>query len=156
MTARRTAPSVRARQRALKAVALMRKGVSLTRASRRSHTTPDTIRKYAQSALGDLAGGRYCVARSDRLARAMRFVDEAGLLTVHVRSSRVATEIAEYWNAVKRYLYRGYVDQLRRFAGKSFRVKGTVYRYLTDPATLDALGSVGELTPEHIYDYSSI
>lgn len=156
MTARRSPTSVKARQRALKAVTLMRKGASLTRAAARSHTTADTIRKYAQSALGDVAGGRYRVARSDRLARAMRFVDREGLLTVHVRSSRVATEIAEYWNAVKRYLHRGYVDQLQRFAGKSFRLKGKVYRYLTDPGMLDALGSVGELTPESIYDYSSI
>lgn len=155
MSARRRSANP-ARQRALKAVTLMRKGVSLTRAAARSHTKPDTIRKYAQQALGEIEGGRYRVARSDRLARAMRFVDAEGLQTVHVRSSRLATQIAEYWNAVKRYLHRGYVDQLRRFTGKSFRLKGKTYRYLTDPATLDALGSVGELTPESIYDYSSI
>jgi hypothetical protein len=156
MSPGRTRSAAAARQRALKAVTLMRKGVSLTRAAVRSHTKPDTIRKYAQQALGGIKGGRYRVARSDRLARAMRFVDEAGAFTVHVRSSRVASEIAEYWNAVKRYLHRGYVDQLRRFAGKSFRLKGKTYRFLTDPIMLDTLGNVGELTPDTIYDYTSI
>jgi hypothetical protein len=144
-----------ARQRALKAVALMRKGTSLTRAAKRSKTSPNTIRKYARSALGDIAGGRYQAARSDQLTRALRLVDENGQFTVHVRSSRSATLIAEYWNAVKRYLTRGHTDQLKRFAGKSVRSRGQMHRLLTDPATLARLASVGEGPDYTIYDHTT-
>jgi hypothetical protein len=69
-----------------------------------------------------------------------------------VRDSRQASQVAEYWNAVHRYLETGDDSALRKFRRKRITdAKGTRVPLLTDLDELDRLGSAGVLSFESLY-----
>ena len=152
-------PSVReayARQRALETLSSMRaKGWSATRAAHEAGTTLPTLRKYAGSALQRGDDGRYQATRGDRFTRRMRMLTPDGQVAVPVRGSRQASAVAEYWNAVDRYLTTGRTDDLRQFRGRAIRVGATEHPFITDPRTLRRLGLAGEVSFEDIYDLTA-
>lgn len=136
----------------LDAIKLLRDGRarSLTRAARESSTTAATVRRYAGSALS-LRGSKYRVKPSDRLRRELTFYDSKGRTTLVTHSSRQATQIAIYHNAVKAYLVFGDDSALRAFDGKSITVHGKSYPFLTDRRVLSRLERAGELNFLEIY-----
>jgi hypothetical protein len=112
-----------ARSRALEALSRMRRWrVSLAQAARESQTSPRTITKYVKNALRKTNNGQYRAKPSDRLLRSLRFLRPDGLVTLDVRGSRLASTLADYWNAVEHYLKTGKTDALDRYSGKSIRV----------------------------------
>ncbi|HEY7405868.1 MAG TPA: hypothetical protein VIB39_20250 [Candidatus Angelobacter sp.] len=75
-----------------------------------------------------------------------------GLTEITIRDSRQATQLAEYWNAVQRYLQTGDESELRRFKGKHIKdAKGRSMPLLTDTQELDRLGNAGVLSFESLY-----
>jgi hypothetical protein len=143
-----------ARERALAALALMRrKRVSRGAAAKAEGTTPATMLRYVGSALRrDGPRGRYRASKFDRIPRTIEIPTRTGPQVTTVRDSRVASQIGEYLNAVKSYARRG-GDRtaLRRFEGRTFRVSGVVYPFLTDPGLLDRLADAGMLEIESLY-----
>jgi hypothetical protein len=141
-----------ARGRALEAVNLMRsKGLSLSEAASQAGTTPDTVRKYASSALVREETG-YRTRPSDRLVREMRLPTSQGGRSVSVRGSRDASLVGEYWNAVRQYLQTGDDSGLEDFEGKSITdSSGETWELLTDRSQLRRMGNAGVLAFEDIY-----
>ncbi|MBA3274581.1 MAG: hypothetical protein H0T72_02210 [Chloroflexia bacterium] len=143
----------KARKRALDALSRMRsEGLSLKDAAKASGTTVNAVKRHAGPAL-QLTGGRYQAKASDRLSRTLQFPTETGAIGLDVRDSRSARRIAEYWNAVKRYTEHGDASGLRKFRGKSVRVKKRAYPFITDLDMLDRLADAGELGFDDLYDY---
>ena len=126
-------------------------GLSLTRAVREVHTTPETMRRYVGSALFRTRRGRWAATPSDRLTRRVWFLTPEGKVEVAVRSSRTASRIARYMSAVDQYLRTGETDALQEFAGKSIRSRGASFVFLTNPRALDRLAHADEVSFERLY-----
>lgn len=141
-----------ARERALEALGLMRSdGLSLRVAASRAQTTPRTVRKYAGPALRKV-DGQYVAARSDNLLRRLAIPTSEGQVGVLVRSSRDASLLADYRNAVREYLYTGDTSALQRFRGKTITdANGKRWPLPTDERTLKRLARAGVVRFESIY-----
>lgn len=150
----RSQREVHARERALAAVARMRREhLSLSAAAKAEGTNIRTVRRYAATAL-DRAGRRgiFRAKASDRMARRLNFLTAQGQIDIVVRSSRTASAIGEYLNAVRKYLNRGDTTALARHKNKRFRTAdGVTHEFITDPTTLNQLGNAGVLAIEGLY-----
>jgi hypothetical protein len=157
--ARRSHPESAARRRAheqlerrvVKALLLAREGRSLTRAAKLAGTTLRTMRQHARSSIRKDARGHYIVRPRDTLRRPMRFLTPDGQVTLPVRQSGTASEIAHHMAAVKRYFATGDTTALRRFRGRAIRVGKLAYAFITDPRTLERLWHAGEVQFEDLY-----
>ena len=144
-----------ARLRALYAVALMRReGRSLRAAAKQAKVSPRTLVKKARQALRKRRGV-YVAIPLDELRRPMRVLTERGLVVLDVRSSRTATKLATYWNAVDAYLRSGDRRPLAPYEGRSFLADGNRTPFITDPRVLDRLADVGQVTFEDLYESSA-
>jgi len=140
-----------AQQRAFEALRLMRKeGLSLTRATRKAHTTPRTAIRRVGPALRRGPEGRYVAMPSDRLPRTVRLITPTGLIPVTV-SLRAASRIARHAVAVDRFLKTGETDALEPFRGAFIRVGNVRHPFVTDPRTLTRLGNAGQVAFEDLY-----
>ena len=134
------------------AVSQMRdKGASLRRVAQAAGISPAVVRRLAGSALKKLPNGRYVARATDRLLRVLEVPSPDGRVEVAVRDSKVASEVAAYWNAVHRYLTSGDVTGLEGFQGVIIRGIEFDVALVTDPETLDRLGRAGDLSFESIY-----
>lgn len=149
----RTRRQAEARERALSALAVMRReGLSLSTAAASERTDPRTVVRYVGSAIRrDRTHGRYHATLRDRIARTLHVITPGGTQPVTVRSSRTASRIAEYMNAVRTYVNSGDSSALARFAGRRFRTNLGTLGFVTDTATLDHLGDASELEIEGLY-----
>src|SRR5438552_13230042 len=128
-----------ARLRALHAVAVMRReGRSLRAAASRAGVAPRTVLAKARQALRKREG-RYSAVPLDELRRPMRVLTERGLVVLDVPSSRTASRLAQYWNAVDTYLRTGDRRALAPYAGRSLTAEGHRMSFVTDPRLLDRL-----------------
>jgi hypothetical protein len=126
--------------------------VSLTKASREFGLNPKEVRTRVGSALRKTKNGRYVARPSDKLLRVLVIPSPQGLKEVAVRGSDLASQIAEYSDAVQKYLRTGDASSLRKF--KRLRLlneKGERIKLITDPAELQKLGSAGVLSFESLY-----
>jgi hypothetical protein len=83
----------------------MKRGVSISRASRENGVTPRTIKRYAKGALiQDRPGGRIRPTKSDRLARHLQIPGPNGPVEITVQGSKAASEAARYKAAINRAL----------------------------------------------------
>ena len=142
-----------ARERAIAALALMRRqpGTSVLKAAGEYSTTRKTVLKYVGSELKrKRLRGKYKPTTYDRLSRRINIITPHGSQPETVRDSRIATANAEHSNAVRIYRNTGDTTALEKFRGKSFRVSGRTYEFVTDPDVLDRLGDAG-LFPENFY-----
>jgi hypothetical protein len=126
--------------------------VSLRRAAMDAGLRPEVVLRLAGSALWKTPKGPYLVRPADRLLRVLVIPSDGGLREVDVRDSRKATRIAEYLNAVHRYLTRGDRSALQAFEGSIVRTaSGERVVLLTDVSSLDQLAGAGVLSFESIY-----
>jgi lambda repressor-like predicted transcriptional regulator len=140
-------------QRVIDVVAAMRaEGTSLQQATRDAGISASKVLRLAGSAIRQRSGGRYVAAASDSLLRVVVIPTADGLTEVALRNSKDATLVAEYLNAVHRYLSKGDASALGTFQDVSIRsVEGERLTLVTDVVTLDRLGSAGVLSFESIY-----
>jgi hypothetical protein len=138
--------------RILHAISRMRAdGFSLSRASREYGIDRRKVLKLAGHALRKTKGS-YVAKASDRLLRILVVPTPDGLREIPVRDSRQASQLAEYWDAVQRYLQKGDESELRKFHGKQIKdAAGQPIRLLTNREELDRLGSAGVLSFESLY-----
>src|SRR4051794_2486097 len=94
-----------AQERAFAALAAMRReNLSLTAAAKGARTDPSTVRRYVSSALVQKGThGKLRARPYDRIPRRLRFDQPGRSVALTVNSSRTASLIAEYGNAVKKY-----------------------------------------------------
>lgn len=129
-----------------------REGVSVTHAAKEFGIDRKKVFELGGSALRKQKNGRYKAKPSDRLLRVLSIPSSGGLTEVAVRDSRTASKIAEYSNAVQRFLQTGDQSQLRKF--KRLRIKGAdgkQIKLLTDVQELSRVGSAGVLSFESLY-----
>ncbi len=127
-------------------------GVSLRQASREFGIDPRTVVRLGGPALRKRASGCYAAKASDRLLRVLVIPTREGLREIAVRGSLQASQIAEYANAVQRYLQTGDASALRKFRRKRITdATGARVPLLTDLDELDRLGSAGVLSFESLY-----
>jgi len=139
-------------RRVLDAIALSRRDrkTSPSKAARAAGTTLKTMRKYAPGAV-ELHGSRYIVTSSDRLPRYMRMLTPHGEITVRTTSSRTATRIADYNNAIRTYVMTGDPSALAAFKDKTVRSGGKVHAFATDRRTIDRCVRAGAVHFVDIY-----
>jgi hypothetical protein len=132
-----------ARLDALAALALMRReGLSAHSAAQAEGTTVRNMLKQVRPALRK-QGKNYFAKPSDRLTRPpMSVLDRKGMRPVVVRSSKAASMIGRYFNAVDDAL-KGKPAGLREFRGK--KVPYNKLKFLTDLKTLRRLQDAGVL-----------
>jgi hypothetical protein len=140
------------RRKALKALSLMRnEGLSRKRAAQSVGITPSAMQKIVEPAL-EKRGHRYVASKGDRLVRFLVVPDaRGGKREVAIRGSRQATLIAEYDNAVRRYVYTGDPSGLERFHGVTINSAGEHVPLLTDLDRIDWLSHSHQLSFESIY-----
>jgi hypothetical protein len=139
------------RNNALHALRLMRANkLSLSWAARNLHVTPRTILKYAGRALTKARNGQYRAKPTDHLRRSMFFLTSEERIELVFHSSKTASAIGSYWEAVHRAL-RGDPYALEPFSGKSIKIGKATYPFVTDLHILKKFGNAGEVTFEEIY-----
>jgi len=143
--------------RALHVVSRMRAdGLSLAQASREYILKPRIVLNLVDKALRKASNGRYVARSRDRLLRILLIPTTNGLQEVALRDSRQATELAEYWDAVQRYLQKGDDSALRQFRGVRIKAAdGQSVPLLTENEELDRLGNAGVLSFESLYARSA-
>ena len=88
----------------------------------------------------------------NRRTHTIRIPEANGMRNIAVRSSRDASLVGEYWNAVHRYVARGDSTALEDFGNVLITtVNGEKVTLLTDVNTLDRLAAAGVLSFESIY-----
>ena len=127
-------------------------GLSLSQASREFGVDPRTVLRLGGSAVRKRANGRYAPRTTDRLLRVLVIPTLEGLREIAVRDSRQASQLAEYWAAVQKYLETGDASALRKIRRKTItNADGKRVRLIKDLAELDRLGSAGVLSFESLY-----
>jgi hypothetical protein len=139
--------------RAVHVIAKMRsEGKSLTQASRDFGVDPRAVRARAGSALRKTKNGRYVARPNDKLLRVLVIPSSQGLSEIAVRDSDIASKIAEYSDAVQKYLRTGDSSSLKKFRRlKLLDEKGKRIKLVTDLTKLQELGSAGVLSFESLY-----
>jgi hypothetical protein len=125
-----------ARRRALEVVSEARRGKgSLSKLARARGMSPRTVRR-ASGAFRKV-GGRWLPTGSDRVERWLRSYEGGSRVEVLVRSSRTASLLSRYANAVGRYRETWDASGLKEFEGRTYRdAAGKVHTFETDPAAL--------------------
>jgi hypothetical protein len=145
----RNARQIETRERALATVALMRREhLPLKLASKAERIRPATVLRYAGSALHK-SKGDYRVKSYDRIPRRLQVVGPKGMEPAPTRSSKRASLIARYMNAVKTLVRTGKQADLKKFKGK--RVPGKKYNFIVSPKKLMELADAGILDIEKLY-----
>jgi len=133
------------RRRAREAISLSREHAwSLSKSARAAHTTPDNVRRWAPSAVGD----RGRVKAADTETRLMPVVSTGQVYPeVAVRGSGQASLISGHLRAIRRYLATGDEAPLSHFRGVVVRGSLPNGRRVeleleTDTDYLDALASM--------------
>jgi hypothetical protein len=125
---------------------------SLQQASKDLGISPRTVKRWAGSALQKQSSGKWSANKSDTLLRVLTIPTPQGIREIAVRGSRQATQLAEYWNAVRHYLQTGDASRLAKFQGKSIKdANGIQIPLPTDRKELNRLGSAGVLFFESLY-----
>ena len=144
-------------ERVISTVAKMRtEKVSLTQASRETGINPRTVRRWGGSALRKRSNGTYTAKPSDNLLRLVLIPTPDGPREIAVRGSKQVRLLAEYWNALHRYLQTGDAKKLKSFEGKQITdADGVAIPLSVDLPALNRLGSAGVLSFESIYARSA-
>jgi hypothetical protein len=131
---------------------MRREKVSLSQASRDARISPRTVTRWGKTALQKRPNGKYAAKKSDSLLRLVMIPTPDGTRDIAVRGSKQVTLLAEYWNALHRYLQTGDSSQLKKFQGKHIRdANGVDIPLSVDLSALNRLGSAGVLSFESLY-----
>jgi hypothetical protein len=127
-------------------------GVSLHQASREFLISPRQVIRWAGSALRKRSNGRYAAKTRDRLLRVLVVPTSEGLREIAVSDSHQASQLAEYWAAVQKYLETGDASTLGKIRRKTITdAAGKRVRLIKDLPELERLGSAGVLSFESLY-----
>jgi hypothetical protein len=138
-------------EKVLAAVSLSRReNLPLRITAKIEGTRVSTIRRYAPSAI-EKRKGEYRVKRFDLIPRILNAVDSKGMRPLVVRSSRSASKVARYMNAVRTLIHKGDASGLKVFKGKT--VAG--HKFITSTRKLKQLADAGLLELQRLYGHAT-
>ena len=139
--------------RVLRVIAKMRtEGLSLKKAAKEAGVSPRTVAKRAGRAIKKGENGRYAVSKRDSLLRVVQVPTSDGSRDIALRNSRQASTLAQYWDAVQKYLRTGDATRIEKFRDKQIKdANGNPVELITDLRELNRLGSAGVLSFESLY-----
>ena len=142
---------------ALNTLAKMRaEGISLTRAVRAIGTDATTVEQLVGSALRKNRTGRLVPTERDTLLRVLNIPGPKGVREVVVMDSRVASQLASYADAVRKFIRRGDPSVLEAFRTVVVKdANGNPIELVTDLKQLNELGHAGVLSFESLYARSA-
>lgn len=121
---------------AIEVLRKMRKGETLTNASRDVGISPTTVKKYVGSAL-EKTKRRIVPHKEDRLLRRTGIYENGRLVSIQVRGNKKASQILAYRDSVERRIDNNKEDALVPFEGLTVTdFKGKKYRLETNTAKL--------------------
>lgn len=143
--------------RVISTVAKMRdEKLTLTEASRAIGIDSRTVKRWGGSALRKRNNGMLAAKPYDNLLRLVLIPTPEGPREIAVRGSKQVKVLAEYWNALHRYLQTGDARKLKTFEGKQIKdANGVAIPLSVDLSALNRLGSAGVLSFESIYARSA-
>lgn len=125
---------------------------SLETAAKEFHVDPNTVKRWAGSALRKQANGRWTTKKRDSLLRLLMIPTSNGTHEIAVRGSGQATQLSKYWISLQRYLQTGDSSELKKFDDKFITdANGKKVPLITDLRLLNRLGSAGVLSFESLY-----
>jgi len=105
------------RVRALEALSLMRKGKSMTIATREVGITRQSFKRHVGAAVDGTKTGNWNAKRYDRISREMTIFSNGRRYNIETRSSKTASIIGTYNGAVGHYAQTGDFSNLRKLEG---------------------------------------
>lgn len=144
-------------EKSLRVLARMRvEELSLRKAAKQEGISPRTVTGLAGRALKKRSNGSYAATKTDRLLRVLQVPTPEGVREVATKSSRDASTLGQYWDAINKYIRTGDDSRLRKFAGKQIKnANGEKISLITDHKELNRLGSAGVLSFENLYSRSA-
>jgi hypothetical protein len=134
--------------KSLRVLREVRRGMSLTAASKQYEIRPATVRRCLPSEFRKPRGSRnYVASITDQLVRVLKRIDERGMVPVKVRGSREATRLGKYLAAVYKAITNEDASALAEWHGK--RIAG--HTLITSLRKLMPLAESGSLSFEDIY-----
>ncbi len=134
---------LRIREKSLEVLRKVRKGLSLTDASKELHTKPETVIKNTNAFRK--TKGKWIAKSQDRISRIMSIYENGKQSWIEVGDSRIASKIGKYNSAVNEFLRTGDIKVLKPF-NKPFKdTTGKVHRFETN---LDKLYEIAESQEE--------
>jgi hypothetical protein len=122
------------REKSLDVLRRVRKGQSLSKASRELHTTPETVIKNTGALVK--VKGKWTAKSQDRISRIMSVYENGKQTWIHVRDSRIASKIGKYNSAVNEFLRTGDVKILKPFKRPFKDANGKLHYFEIDPDKL--------------------
>ena len=101
------------REKSLEVLSRVRKGQSLSNASKELHIKPDTVIK--NTGAFKKVKGKWIAKSQDHISRIMSIYKNGKQEWVEVKDSRIASKIGKYNSAVNEFLRTGDVRKLRPF-----------------------------------------
>jgi len=140
--------------RVLRVISKMRtEKLSLTKASQEVGANLSTVKRWAKSVLKKRSNGRFAAKASDQVVRVLKVPGDGGIRDIVVKGSRQATFLADFWNALERYLKTGDSSRLENFRGKSIKdAAGAEIPLPIGRAELNRIASAGLFSFESIYN----
>ena len=133
---------LRSREKSLEVLTKVKRGQSLTRASRESHTSARTVLKNT-NALKKL-NGKWIPKEYDRISRTMSIYENGKQEWIDVRDSRTSSKIGKYNNAVKQFLTTGNADILEEFKKPIRDAQGKLHNFETNQSRLTEIAEAQE------------
>jgi hypothetical protein len=129
----------------------------MSAACRAEHIKPQTFLRHVGRAVHrDRPGGRFRVAKTDRLVRYLQEVQTTtGPIKVVAKGIARARKFSAHANAIAHFNRTGDTSRLKRFKGRSFVTDGHRYEFLTDPDRLVELAGADALRLDSLYASAS-
>lgn len=127
-------------------------GLSLAKAAQVIGTDPQTVIRLAHPALRKDKRGRWTTTKRDSLLRVLTVPSGQGSREIVVKDSRTAVQIANYFEAIRRYAGANDASVLKPF--RQLRLVDAQHRpirLVTNRRVLDELGHAGLLSFESLY-----
>jgi 3-methyladenine DNA glycosylase AlkC len=121
------------RMNSLKVLSMLRGGRDLHSATREVHVRLQTVQKHLGSVIVRRKG-EFVAKSNDRISRGLVIYENGRQSTITVKSSREASKIGEYFNAVRIFLDTGDKSALRQFKNVKIKDrKGVKHSLETNP-----------------------
>jgi hypothetical protein len=124
----------RLRKTSLDVLSKVRRGQSLSSASRELRIKPKTVIKHTNAF--KKSGRRWIAKSRDRISRVMSIYENGKQQWVEIKSSRTASKIGKYNSAVNQFLRTGNEDVLKPFKKPFKESNGNLHYFETDPDKL--------------------
>lgn len=130
------------REKSLEVLSKVRKGQSLSKASRELHTTPDTVLNNTGSF--KKSKGKWIAKSQDRISRIMSIYENGKQEWVEIKDSRIASKIGKYNSAVNEFLRTSNSKVLKPFRKPFKDFNGKKHYFETDPNKLNEIAEQQE------------